>query len=363
MKLFTNKLIAVLAFLSYTIAASVNMLQTEGPLNVQLAASGDTVVKMTITNIGDTTLNLLSTGTLLDETLPVKRITLYSNSSSKRVPFEGIAIQLDTSVLSVDNFFILESGSRKEFAIDAAALHNLSSGGSFDVFANGMLPYANENSTELVGVLRYDSNRLSISVDGKRAAAVHESPVKRSYVPRRICDTTCHEAIRIALRNCKELASGAATAAEAGDSRLITFFKSSSKRVRDQVSTRMRAVAKECNTWSSRTMSSYGGRTDEICSLGNISMYAYNWAGSSYITYCELFLTGSPAASRDCKRLDQGTTVLDEMKHAQNVFSPGTEDHTYGFDTTVQLSTDRALENADSYALFAHFVYLGCVAY
>ncbi|KAH8623159.1 hypothetical protein IG631_22316 [Alternaria alternata] len=54
------------------------------PFYYLLTASGNTVVKVVITNTGDTTLNLLSTGTLLDDTLPVERVTLYSNSGCKR---------------------------------------------------------------------------------------------------------------------------------------------------------------------------------------------------------------------------------------------------------------------------------------
>lgn len=84
MKLFASPLVAFLALSSYTIAASVNLFQTEDSLNVQLTALENTVVKVVITNTGDTTLNLLSTGTLLDDTLPVERVTLYSNSGCKR---------------------------------------------------------------------------------------------------------------------------------------------------------------------------------------------------------------------------------------------------------------------------------------
>lgn len=84
MKLLASPLIAFLALSSCTIAASVNLFQTEDPLNVQLTALENTVVKVVITNTGDTTLNLLSTGTLLDDTLPVERVTLYSNSGCKR---------------------------------------------------------------------------------------------------------------------------------------------------------------------------------------------------------------------------------------------------------------------------------------
>jgi deuterolysin len=99
-----------------------------------------------------------------------------------KVPFEGIRIHLQTSALSVEDFLILEAGEKKDLKIEAAAIHDLSNGGNFDVFTNGVLPYANANSTELVGALKYESNKLSISVDGNEAAAVRKPLVKRAII-------------------------------------------------------------------------------------------------------------------------------------------------------------------------------------
>ena len=170
------------------------------------------------------------------------------------MPFEGVTIQLDPSALSADDFLMLESKGKREFAVETGAFRDLSSGGSFDVFANGVLPYANGTSTELVGALRYDSNRLSISVDGTKAAAARESLAKRTIV-----DSGCTgdrlTNLRTALSNCQKMASGAATAAAAGDSRLGTFFKATSTSVRNQVSARMSAVAQDCGTSSPGTTS------------------------------------------------------------------------------------------------------------
>ncbi|KAH6846048.1 neutral protease 2-like protein [Alternaria alternata] len=343
MKLFASPLVAFLALSSYTIAASVNLFQTEDPLNVQLTALENTVVKVVITNTGDTTLNLLSTGTLLDDTLPVERVTLYSNSGSTRVPFEGVTIQLDPSALSADDFLMLESKGKREFAVETGAFRDLSSGGSFDVFANGVLPYANGTSTELVGALRYDSNRLSISVDGTKAAAARESLAKRTIV-----DSGCTgdrlTNLRTALSNCQKLASGAATAAAAGDSRLGTFFKSTSTSVRNQVSARMSAVAQDCGT----------------SSPGTTSIVAYTLPTLNSITYCPIFFTNTIPITTGCKTFDRGTTILHETTHASSVYSPSTQDLAYGYDASVKLSTEQALNNADSYTLFANYVRLNC---
>jgi deuterolysin len=55
-----------------------------------------------------------------------------------------------------------------------------------------------------------------------------------------------------------------------------------------------------------------------------------------------------------CHAQDQATTTLHEFTHAPGVYSPGTEDNGYGYDAATALSADAALNNADSYALYAN---------
>jgi deuterolysin len=80
MKVFGQITVAALA--SYATAASVDVFKRETPLSVQLAATGNSEVKVTLTNNGDKTLNLLSKGTFLDEVNPVEKVTLYSAGGS-----------------------------------------------------------------------------------------------------------------------------------------------------------------------------------------------------------------------------------------------------------------------------------------
>ena len=81
MKAFTQLLLAALATVAS--AVSVNLNKRELPLSVALAPSGNTEVKVAVTNNGDRQLNLLSTGTLLDENLPVERVSVFSNGGRK----------------------------------------------------------------------------------------------------------------------------------------------------------------------------------------------------------------------------------------------------------------------------------------
>ena len=83
MKGFTHFTLAALAALAD--AFSVNLDKRESPLSIVLSKSGNTEVKMAVTNNGDKSLNLLSLGTFLDEVNPVERVSVYSNSGGKFV--------------------------------------------------------------------------------------------------------------------------------------------------------------------------------------------------------------------------------------------------------------------------------------
>jgi deuterolysin len=81
MKGFAQLSLAALA--TYVSAISVDLNKRESPLSVVLSASGNTEVKVAVTNNGDRTLNLLSKGTFLDEENPVEKVSIYSTSGSK----------------------------------------------------------------------------------------------------------------------------------------------------------------------------------------------------------------------------------------------------------------------------------------
>jgi len=68
-----------IAALAGATAISVNRRET--PLSVELTASGNSEVKIAITNNGETALNLLSTGTFLDEVNPVEKVKMFAAGS------------------------------------------------------------------------------------------------------------------------------------------------------------------------------------------------------------------------------------------------------------------------------------------
>ncbi|KAL1592804.1 hypothetical protein SLS60_011220 [Paraconiothyrium brasiliense] len=352
MKGFTQFSLAALA--ASVSAVSVNLNKRESPLSVALSKSGNTEVKVAVTNNGGKTLNLLSKGTFLDESNPVERVSVYSNSGSTKVPFEGIKIRLLTSGLSSDDFLSIGAGETKEVTVETAALHTLNDGGDFDVFAKGLLPYAEANSTELAGNLNYESNKLTMTVDGAVAATVAKAITKRTTVGSS-CTGTKLTAVNTALSNCAKQASAAASAASAG-TKLDTYFKSTSSSTKTEVHDRLTAVASDCGSTSSTTSTNcndpYNGCSSNVL--------AYTVPTQNFITYCDIFFSALPAVASTCHGQDQATTVLHEETHADGVYSPGTDDLGYGFAAASALSTTDALNNADSYALYANAINLDC---
>jgi deuterolysin len=281
------------------------------------------------------------------------------------VAFEGIKLRLLNSGLTQEDFVTLGAGQTKEITVETAALHELKEGGEFDVFAKGVLPYAEESSTELTGSLDYESNKLTMNIDGAQAATVAKAIVKRTAVGSS-CTGSKLTAVRTALSNCARLATAAAGATSG--TRYTTYFKTASATT---VAARLRAVSSDCSSTSSRTTTNcklldkntnpcpvrkwsnmwagndpYGGCSSNVL--------AYTVPSANFITYCPLFFSALPALSGTCHAQDQATTVIHEETHAPGVYSPGTDDLGYGYAAATALSANSALNNADSYALFAN---------
>jgi deuterolysin len=272
--------------------------------------------------------------------------------SGTKIPFEGIKIRLLTSGLSTDDFTPLAAGETKTVTVETASLHTLSDGGDFDVFAQGLLPYAEEGSTELVGNFAYDSNKLTMAVDGALAATVAKAIQKRTTIGSS-CTGSKLSAVRTALSNCNRLATAASSAAKSG-SKLQEYFKSTSSSTSNTVSARLTAVARDCGSTSSTTTSTNCNDPYQGCSS---NVLAYTVPSQNFITYCGIFFSELPALASTCHGQDQATTVLHEETHAPAVYSPGTDDLGYGYSAATRLSASQALLNADSYALYANGEY------
>jgi deuterolysin len=282
------------------------------------------------------------------ETQCIKFLRRLTSFPGTKVDFEGIKIRLLTTGLSSEDFTSLAVGETKTVTVETAALHSLNEGGDFDVYAEGLIPYAEADSTELSGSYSYSSNKLTMTVDGAIAATVEKALAKRTVIGSS-CTGTKLSTIRTALSNCQRLASSAASAASAG-TKLSTYYKSTTTSTKNTVNARLTAVARDCGGTGSATTTNcndpYGGCSSNVL--------AYTVPSANFITYCPLFFSALPALASSCHQQDQATTVLHEETHAPGVYSPGTDDLAYGYNAAIQLSTSQALNNADTYALYAN---------
>jgi deuterolysin len=171
------------------------------------------------------------------------------------VPFTGVLRSVQTTNLAPDNFVSIPAGSTFETNINAASLHDLSAGGSFTLVAEGAIPYALANSTELSGsAVAFKSNTLTLEVDGATAAAVPRAlnSIDRRAAIQSGCSTSQRSATAVALTNCRSLSTAAAIAARSGSStKFSEYFRTTSSSTRITVANRFTAVASECRSSSS----------------------------------------------------------------------------------------------------------------
>lgn len=343
--------------------ATASVIPRDGAgLDIQLTAEGNTMIKAVITNKNSVDVSILNKGTILDPDAVEKVVVANADGA---VPFTGMRKRVGTTGLDADAFTPLAAGASIEVMVDIAAVHDLSAGGALKVSTYGAIPYAEGNSTELlVGkALTYLSNELDINVDGAEAAKVKRAYPdmgleKRTQLQSNTCSSTRLTALRNALTNCRQLASAAATAAQSGSAtKFQEYFKTTSSSTRGNVAARLRAVASECGSTTSGATTYYCTDVYNACTSG---VLAYTLPSQDLVVSCPIFFNNLPALSRTCHAQDQATTVLHEFTHAPGVYSPGTEDNGYGYAAATALSASQALANADSYALYANAIYVGC---
>ncbi|KAB8068808.1 neutral protease 2-like protein [Aspergillus leporis] len=323
-------------------------------LDVTLSQVGNTRIKAVVKNTGSEDVTFVHLNFFRDAA-PVKKVSLFRNATE--VQFQGIKQRLITEGLSDDALTTLAPGATIEDEFDIASTSDLSEGGAITINSNGLVPVTTEN--KVTGYIPFTSNELSIEVDAAEAATVTQA-VK--ILERRTKVTSCSgtklSALRTALSNTVSLARAAATAAQSGSSsRFQEYFKTTSSSTRSTVAARLNAVASEAASTSSGSTTYYCSDVYGYCSS---NVLAYTLPAYNIIANCDLYYSYLPALSRSCHAQDQATTTLHEFTHAPGVYSPGTDDLGYGYSAATSLTASQALLNADTYALFANAVYLGC---
>lgn len=166
------------------------------------------------------------------------------------------------------------------------------------------------------------------------------------------CSGEKQSALETALKNSADLATKAATAAESGDdARFKEYFMTTDAQTRSTVVERLQAVAKESSSTTSGGTSYYCEDTLGYCEP---NVLAWTLPSQNIIANCDIYYSELPPLASGCHDQDQATTTLHEFTHAPGAYSPGTDDLGYGYDAATALSAEEALNNADTYALFAN---------
>ncbi|KAL8730559.1 MAG: hypothetical protein Q9166_004013 [cf. Caloplaca sp. 2 TL-2023] len=263
---FSKAVVAgLVAVLPLVTSVAVDLEKRASDVVVALSSAGGSVVKASITNNAARTFKFLKSGTFLDSA-PVDKATVFKNGAP--VAFKGVLKRVKTTELTEDAFASLAPGATLESTFELAAVTDLSAGGAFEVVAEGAVPLAQADSTELSGSeITFRSNTLSITVDG--AAAARVAPAVRILDDRTIV-TSCAGAqgtsLRNALTNAVQLSNAAATAAQSGSAaKFQEYFRTTDTGARNTVAARFRGVSAQAGSTTNGATRYYCGDPYGYC--------------------------------------------------------------------------------------------------
>jgi deuterolysin len=267
------------------------------------------------------------------------------------VDFTGIDARYKMHDLSEDAFTTLAPGEAFTSVINIAALHDVS-GGDYTVSTIGAIPFATPKTTELAGSIAYESNVLDLTLSDDDVAIVPRAvPIVSKRTVLRGCSGTEDTEHRQSLAQLVSVSQAAANAARSGSAtKFQEFFKTTSASARQNVAARFDAITREASSTTSGATNYY---CTDIYGYCDSNTLAYTLPSQNLVANCPLYYTLS-LFSRTCRDQDQTTTALHEFCHAPGVFSPGAQDYAYGYSASTQLSSSQALNNADTYALYAN---------
>ncbi|KAL5412118.1 hypothetical protein PMIN03_004415 [Paraphaeosphaeria minitans] len=347
---FNMKVISFAALLVLANASVV--IKRVSLLDVKLELADNTNVKAAVTNTGSEAIKVFKIGSIFGQHATEKAQVFHG---SAKVDFAGIKVRVTTENIPEDSFQVIAPGQTVETSFDVAELHDLSSGGAFDIASVGVFSTAAIDSTEITGAVEYTSNTVTANIDGAEAEKVRREFIKRSAVQTH-CTSSKRTSSVNALTNCATLARAAASAAASNTAKVQEYFKSTTSNTISTLQSVFNKVASECASSTSGVSKTYC--TDVYGNGCASNVLAYTLPSGSYIVNCPLYFSALPALTKSCHAQDQATTTLHETTHLSQI--KGTQDLGYGYAAASRLSTSSALNNADSYALFANAIYAGC---
>ncbi|KAJ5097851.1 hypothetical protein N7532_004852 [Penicillium argentinense] len=350
---FTALSAACLALAQHVYALPVETSETSA-LDVTLSHVSDTRIKAIVKNTGAENVTFVHLN-FFHDSAPVKKVAVYQDGNE--VEFDGIKRRFQLQGLASESLTTLGAGETFEDEFDVAETTDLSNGGAITLSSSGLVPIVSEGAVS--GYLPFSSNDLKIEVDGVKASQVSKAIKPLDRRTKESCSNASRKtALDKALANTVKLANAAATAAKSGSaSKFSEYFKTTSSSTRSVVAARLTAVAKEAASASSGSTTYYCSDPYGYCET---NVLAYTLPSRNIIANCDIYYSELPALTGTCHDQDQATTTLHEFTHAPGVYSPGTDDLGYGYSAATSLSSSQAVLNADSYALYANAINLGC---
>lgn len=263
-----------------------------------------------------------------------------------------------------ESFFTdIAIGKTHEFTANLAETYDLDLGGDFEVWVEDFFnlaagPASNEFGEEMVSFV---SNHLHIDVDGSEAAKVakpYGSIDKRSLLAYGECNGDQVGMIHRAMDNCARIANDAGWHAVNGDAgKFNEYFRTADGTVRQAASDRFNAIAAECRARDGGRITVHCADVENFCGP-NVAAYATAWKDLTVM--CPPWW-GVLADTQWCHWNDQADIFVHELSHLNLPGAlPGTRDVTYGYQNIVNLNTNDALNNADTYALYSNAIKFRC---
>lgn len=263
-------------------------------------------------------------------------------------------MHIDTKLLDTTNMLKIPSGKSTETTFDAALMYDLSQGGDYDMLASGKLLTVDDDGN-LNGHINYESEQISATIDGPRAADVRSKSIDRRTITQGDCTGQNLITMNIALANCRTMASYARDQARYGDAgRMNEYFKRSDGGTRNTVADVFQKVLDNCAVVHEGFSRTYCTDIRNDCP----GAIALTYPSTSEMVLCPGFFNAQDELTNRCHTGDRASVMVHESTHLREV--KGTGDLAYGYDDSRRLSADDTLRNADSYTYFAHSFYEGC---
>lgn len=255
--------------------------------------------------------------------------------------FIGAHVEYILAHLTADGFVEVAPNSTVASTFDIADLYDLTPGQEYTAVAKGALEYTTLENKNKFRTAKYTSNNISFTAP----AGLTRRMEQRSVLE---CSDDNKALVQDAILRAAKMATAAAKDARTGSTLFQKFFKTTSESDIEEVAGRFEAIAKEATTTGQLTY--YCEPTaDDYCS-SNVAAMTY--PSLNKVVNCPGYYT-STRDSNYCGYLDQAAITLHEYSHASALYSPGTEDVGYGWDTVLSLDTQGSLNNADNFAYYA----------